>query len=219
MSNGKVIIYEHINNIFKNGGLREDVVVRNFRIVTQHGVIPDKNNTHFLRIDSVKQPVHFLHKFKIKQLLQELESYRVERIVSTTNTDKFGQALCAFANDLSATGKPIAPNALVWYREYPEWKGESEKNIHEGENEGENGTVNETVKNADNLVNEWNSQIKRNGGSENETVNGTDNGINDGDNNHIIVLGLNHRNIYNAIKYNYSSRLSALTTTKDNNHG
>lgn len=42
----------------------------------------------------------------IERLLQDLESDRVERTVSTTNTDKFGQALCAFANDLPATGKP-----------------------------------------------------------------------------------------------------------------
>jgi Predicted transcriptional regulator containing an HTH domain and an uncharacterized domain shared with the mammalian protein Schlafen len=29
-----------------------------------------------------------------------LESDRIERTISTTNTDKFGQAICAFANDL-----------------------------------------------------------------------------------------------------------------------
>lgn len=37
----------------------------------------------------------------ISQLLKDLESDRVERTISTTNTDKFGQAICAFANDLS----------------------------------------------------------------------------------------------------------------------
>lgn len=35
-----------------------------------------------------------------KNVLLDLESDRVERSVSTTNTDKFGQAICAFANDL-----------------------------------------------------------------------------------------------------------------------
>ena len=36
----------------------------------------------------------------IKQMLSDIESDHVERTVSTTNTDKFGQAICAFANDL-----------------------------------------------------------------------------------------------------------------------
>lgn len=35
-----------------------------------------------------------------RALLNDIESDRVERTVSTTNTDKFGQAICAFANDL-----------------------------------------------------------------------------------------------------------------------
>ena len=37
---------------------------------------------------------------EIQALLNDLESDRVERTISTTNTDKFGQAICAFANDL-----------------------------------------------------------------------------------------------------------------------
>jgi len=36
----------------------------------------------------------------IRALLNDLENDRVERTISTTNTDKFGQAICAFANDL-----------------------------------------------------------------------------------------------------------------------
>ena len=36
----------------------------------------------------------------IRALLNDIESDRVERTISTTNTDKFGQAICAFANDL-----------------------------------------------------------------------------------------------------------------------
>lgn len=42
----------------------------------------------------------------ISQLLKDLESDRVERTISTTNTDKFGQAICAFANDLPAHNQP-----------------------------------------------------------------------------------------------------------------
>ena len=37
---------------------------------------------------------------ELKTLLSDIESDRIERTISTTNTDKFGQAICAFANDL-----------------------------------------------------------------------------------------------------------------------
>ena len=37
---------------------------------------------------------------EIRALLNDLESDRVKRTISTTNTDKFGQTICAFANDL-----------------------------------------------------------------------------------------------------------------------
>ncbi len=41
-----------------------------------------------------------------QSLLSDLESDRVERTVSTNNTDKFAQAICAFANDLPRSGQP-----------------------------------------------------------------------------------------------------------------
>ena len=37
---------------------------------------------------------------EVRALLSDIESDRIERTISTTNTDKFGQAICAFANDL-----------------------------------------------------------------------------------------------------------------------
>ena len=43
---------------------------------------------------------------KIRKLLADLESDCVERTISTTNTDKFGQAICAFANDLPNNNRP-----------------------------------------------------------------------------------------------------------------
>ncbi len=39
-------------------------------------------------------------------LLRDVESERSERTTSRKDTDKFGQAICAFANDLTGTGKP-----------------------------------------------------------------------------------------------------------------
>jgi len=41
---------------------------------------------------------------KIRALLNDIESDRVERTISTTNTDKFGQAIRAFANDSENLG-------------------------------------------------------------------------------------------------------------------
>lgn len=40
------------------------------------------------------------------RLLFDLEADRIERTVSVTNTDKFGQAICAFANDLPNHRQP-----------------------------------------------------------------------------------------------------------------
>jgi ATP-dependent DNA helicase RecG len=42
----------------------------------------------------------------ISLLLADLESDRVERTVSTTNTDKFGEAICAFSNDFPNHRRP-----------------------------------------------------------------------------------------------------------------
>lgn len=42
----------------------------------------------------------------IQSLLNDIESNRAERTISVNNTDKFGQAICAFANDLPNHGKP-----------------------------------------------------------------------------------------------------------------
>ena len=45
-------------------------------------------------------------KHALTKLLRAGESYRVERTSSATNTDKFCQAICAFANDLPNGGQP-----------------------------------------------------------------------------------------------------------------
>lgn len=45
-------------------------------------------------------------KDELKSLFNDLESDHIERTISTTNTDKFGQAICAFANDMPNHQKP-----------------------------------------------------------------------------------------------------------------
>lgn len=47
-----------------------------------------------------------LTKTDIRKLLNDIENERVERTISTTNTDKFAQAVCAFANDIRNSNLP-----------------------------------------------------------------------------------------------------------------
>ena len=44
-------------------------------------------------------------KDEIQELLHSTETYRVERTTSTGDMDKFQEAICAFANDLSGSCK------------------------------------------------------------------------------------------------------------------
>ena len=47
-----------------------------------------------------------LTKSELEELLASTETYRVERTKSTTDKDKFGEAVCAFANDMPDCDKP-----------------------------------------------------------------------------------------------------------------
>lgn len=46
-----------------------------------------------------------LNKETIQSMLTDLESEQIERTISTNDTDKFAQAICAFSNDLSSTSR------------------------------------------------------------------------------------------------------------------
>ena len=45
-------------------------------------------------------------KSELEKLLASTETYHVERTKSTTDKDKFGEAVCAFANDMPDCDKP-----------------------------------------------------------------------------------------------------------------
>ena len=47
-----------------------------------------------------------LTKDEIRSLLSDIENERVERTISTDNTKKMSEAICAFANDIRNTKKP-----------------------------------------------------------------------------------------------------------------
>lgn len=42
-------------------------------------------------------------KVELEKLLLDIENSRVERTISSNNTDKFGEAICAFCNDFPDT--------------------------------------------------------------------------------------------------------------------
>lgn len=53
-----------------------------------------------MKYERIKNVIRYMiTEDEIQVLLNDLESDRVERTISTTNTDKFGQAICAFANE------------------------------------------------------------------------------------------------------------------------
>ena len=47
-----------------------------------------------------------MDRVELERSLAEVESDRVERTISLTDFDKFGEAICAFANDMPNSGKP-----------------------------------------------------------------------------------------------------------------
>jgi len=61
----------------------------------------------FIRIITIETNEGFmLSEEQLIALLRTMEADTVERTVSQTNTDKFSQAVCAFANDLPNHGRP-----------------------------------------------------------------------------------------------------------------
>lgn len=54
------------------------------------------------RNDSIS---NMITKKELLQMLSDTESYNIERTESTGNMDKFCQAICAFSNDISGSGK------------------------------------------------------------------------------------------------------------------
>ena len=45
-------------------------------------------------------------KEELQALLNSTETYRIEKTISTSNKDKFCEAICAFANDMPNSRKP-----------------------------------------------------------------------------------------------------------------
>ena len=63
----KAIISEHIKNIFEEGELQENVVVRNFRTTTQHGAIAGKTQSREVKIYNLDVIISVGYRVKSKQ--------------------------------------------------------------------------------------------------------------------------------------------------------
>lgn len=64
---GRSTITEHINNIFKEGELIEEVVCRNFRHTTQHGAITGKTQTTHIKLYNLDVIISVGYRVKSKQ--------------------------------------------------------------------------------------------------------------------------------------------------------
>ncbi len=47
-----------------------------------------------------------MNQMELEELLSDVESDRVERTISTTDVEKFSEAICAFSNDMAGSRKP-----------------------------------------------------------------------------------------------------------------
>lgn len=64
---GRSTITEHINNIFKKGGLIEKVVCREFRHTTPHGAIQGKSQTSIIELYNLDVIISAGYRVKTKQ--------------------------------------------------------------------------------------------------------------------------------------------------------
>ncbi len=60
---------------------------------------------------------------QLEQILANPESYRAELTTSTSDMDKFCQAICAFANDLPGDGKRLSVFVFFFFTLIPRLHG------------------------------------------------------------------------------------------------
>ncbi|MCF8379715.1 MAG: virulence RhuM family protein [Bacteroidales bacterium] len=90
----KRTISEHIRNVFKEGEMDENMVVRNFRTTTQHGAIPGKTQEHVVKgynLDVIISVGYRVKSVQGKQFriwaTQRLKEYIIKGF--TLNDDRF----------------------------------------------------------------------------------------------------------------------------------
>lgn len=99
----KKTISEHIRNIFNEGELDEQVVVRNFRITTRHGAMPDKTQSRDVQFYNLDVIISVGYRVKSHQgtqfriwATQRLKEYIVKGFVLNDERFKAGDSMTYF---------------------------------------------------------------------------------------------------------------------------
>jgi len=82
----KKTISEHITNIFKEGELQEDMVVRKFRTTTQHGAIVGKTQSRDVNYYNLDVIISVGYRVKSKQGTQ-FRIWATQRLNASLNKD------------------------------------------------------------------------------------------------------------------------------------
>ena len=118
----KKTISEHIGNIFKEGELREEVVVRNIRTTTQHGAIAGKTQSREVKLYNLDVIISVGYRVKSKQgtqfriwATQRLKEYIIKGFALNDDRFKTGNAMNYF-NELQERIREIRLSERFFYQ-------------------------------------------------------------------------------------------------------
>jgi len=118
----KSTISEHIKNIFSEGELDENVVVRNFRITTQHGAIPGKTQEVKVKAYNLDVIISVGYRVKSKQgtqfriwAIQRLREYIIKGFALNDEHFKTGSSMNYF-NELQERIREIRLSERFFYQ-------------------------------------------------------------------------------------------------------
>jgi hypothetical protein len=118
----KSTISEHIKNIFSEGELDENVVVRNFRITTQHGAIPGKTQEVKVKAYNLDVIISVGYRVKSKQgtqfriwATQRLREYIIKGFALNDEHFKTGSSMNYF-NELQERIREIRLSERFFYQ-------------------------------------------------------------------------------------------------------
>lgn len=103
LGKAKSTISEHIKNIFEEGELNEDMVVRKFRTTTQHGAIEDKTQSHEVNLYNLDVVISVGYRVKSLQgtqfriwATQQLRDYIIKGFALNDERFKTGSSMNYF---------------------------------------------------------------------------------------------------------------------------
>jgi len=118
----KKTISEHIGNVFKDGELTENMVVRKFRTTTQHGAIKGKTQTHDTNFYNLDVIISVGYRVKSKQgtqfriwATQRLKEYIIKGFALNDDRFKTGNSMNYF-NELQERIREIRISERFFYQ-------------------------------------------------------------------------------------------------------